>query len=77
MLVTKNAAAFLSEAQALEYGIIGLDALPVMDSSPKWDQNVTAQLILDAVSKFNVQCERGAWVLMLHPAGEHVFVRLG
>jgi hypothetical protein len=76
ILVTKNAAAFLNDAQALDFGIVGLDALPVVDTSPKWNDNATAQMILDGVCKFNLHHERGAWVLMLHPGGEHVFMRL-
>jgi hypothetical protein len=76
ILVTRSTADYLTDAPVLDYGIIGLDALPVVEEGEAYAQNATAQRISHAVSKRGLVSMRGAWVLMLVPDGEHALVRL-
>jgi hypothetical protein len=38
--------------------------------------NTTAKMVSQAVTEHRLTLARRAWVLMLAPSGEHVFVRL-
>lgn len=77
MIVTKNTKDFLADAPVLDYGIIGLEALPFVDPAKDYKGNKTAQMISKAVSEFSLAAERTGFVLMLKPNGKHVFRRLG
>lgn len=77
ILVTKNTKDFLADAPVLDYGIIGLEALPFVDPSNEFKSNLTAQMISKAVSEHSLIAERTGFVLMLKPNGKHVFRRLG
>jgi len=77
VIVTKNTRDFLEDAPVLDYGIIGLEALPFIDPAKDYKDNQTAQMISKAVSEFSLISERSGFVLMLHPNGRHVFRRLG
>ena len=77
ILVTKNTKDFLADAPVLDYGIIGLEALPFVYPSNEFKSNLTAQMISKAVSEHSMIAERTGFVLMLKPNGKHVFRRLG
>lgn len=77
ILVTKNTKDFLADAPVLDYGIIGLDALPFVDPSAEYRTNETAKIISQAVSDFSLVAERTGFVIMLRPDGNHTFRRLG
>jgi hypothetical protein len=77
IVVTKRTAEYLDDAPVLDYGVIGLDALPGLDGSDRYNENETAQMISKAVAEFGLAFERAAYVLMLHPSGKHVFQRIG
>ena len=77
IIVTKNTKDFLAEAPVLDYGIIGLEAIPFVDTAAEYKDNQTAQMISKAVSEHDLISERKGFVLMLHPNGRHVFRRLG
>lgn len=77
VIVTKNTKDFLADAPVLDYGIIGLEALPFVDPAKDYKDNKTAQMISKAVSEHNLISEHTGFVLMLHPSGRHVFRRLG
>lgn len=70
-------AGFLDDAPVLDYGIIGLDALPVIDPTSEYKENRTAQLISKAILDFDLVSERCGFALMLKQDGHHVFRRLG
>jgi hypothetical protein len=53
----------------------GYDALPKTHGEVEYASNPTAQLISRAVADFGLVSERGGWVLVLHPDGQHVFRR--
>ena len=76
MLVTKSTAGYLDDAPVLDYGIIGLDALPTIGTSPNFDVNATARMISIAISDWRLPTERSGFVIMLHPEGRHVFRRI-
>ena len=77
MLITRNAAGYLDDAPVLEFGIIGLDALAGdIYVGPTLPESATATLISTAFLDFDLGKERGAYLLLLHPAGRHVFRRL-
>jgi hypothetical protein len=73
IVVTKETAPYLDDA----HGIVGLDAFAGLDASLEHAENKTAQAISKAVSEFGLSFQRSAYVLMLHPRGEHVFQRIG
>jgi len=77
IIVTKNTKDFLDDAPVYDYGIIGLEALPFIDSSPSYAQNTTAKLISKAYREFELHSEKTGFLLMLKPDGKHVFKRLG
>ena len=77
ILVTKNTEGFLADAPVLDYGIIGLDALPFVYQSNELGSNPTARMISDVLSEQGLEHERYGFVLMLKPNGKHVFRRLG
>ena len=72
ILVTKNTKDFVTDAPILEYGIIGLEALPFIDSSKTYKDNKTAQMISRAISRYNLKAKHSGFILMLHPNGRHV-----
>ena len=76
IVVTRDTASYLSDAPVLDVGIIGLDALPAIDTAESYAENTTVRLISAAITEHALVSRRGAWVLMLVPGGEHVFVRL-
>ncbi len=76
MLVTRNTEDFLDDAPVLDYGIIGLDALPVIDPAAEYKTNRTAQLISKAILDYDLTSERCGFVLVLRQNGHHVFRRL-
>lgn len=77
ILVTRNTKDFLDDAPVLDYGIIGLEALPFVDPAHDYKSNLTAQMISKAVTAHSLVAERTGFVLMLKPSGKHVFRRLG
>jgi hypothetical protein len=77
ILVTKNTKDFLDDSPVLDYGIIGLEALPFVDPARDYKTNQTAKLISKAVVDFDLISERSGFVLMLKQNGRHVFKRLG
>jgi len=76
ILITRQTPDFLSDAPVLDYGIIGLDALADVDAAETYAENATAKMISVAIAERRLVSQRGAWVLMLKPDGEHVFVSL-
>ncbi len=76
LLVTRNTRDFLGDAPVYDFGIMGLEALPALDPHPEFEQNETARLISNAYCTFALRAERGAYVLMLRPDGNHRFERL-
>lgn len=76
VLVTDSTKDFLDDAPVLDYGIIGIEALRFVDSSPIYRENHTAQLISKAVSEFNLISMRSGFVLMLKDDGGHHFKRI-
>jgi hypothetical protein len=76
IIVTKNTKDFLADAPVLDYGIIGLEALPFVDGAPEYKDNKTAQMISKAVSEQNLAAQRTSFVLMLKPKGKHFYKKL-
>jgi hypothetical protein len=76
ILVTASTPAFLEDAPIVEYGIIGLDALPAVDAVGTYKKNTTARMISTAFTKHCLVAKQYGFVLMLKPDGEHVFCRL-
>jgi len=76
IVVTRETPPYVDDAPVLDYGVIGLDALPSLDAPLTYDDNPTAQMISKAVADFGLAFERSAYVLMLHPSGNHVFRRI-
>jgi hypothetical protein len=77
ILVTRNSTPdLLDDAPVLGFGIIGLDALPSVSDSPKYTDNVVAQMISRGVFVYRLPTYRSGWVLMLHPGGKHRFLPL-
>jgi hypothetical protein len=58
ILVTRNTEGFLDDAPIHEYGIIGLEGLPLVDMASELAQNETAKLISRAVSGFDLGSHR-------------------
>jgi hypothetical protein len=77
VIITKNTKDFLDDAPVLDYGIIGLEALPFIDPAGEYKDNTTAQMISKAISEFGLISKRTGFVLMLKPNGRHVFKDLG
>jgi hypothetical protein len=77
ILVTKNTKDFLDDSPVLDYGIIGLEALPFVDPARDYKTNQTAKLISKAIMDFGLISERSGFVLMLKQNGHHMFKRLG
>ena len=76
IVVTRDTPGFLADAPAMNYGVIGLDALPTVDTSPVWGRNLAVQMVVDAYREFGLASRLAAWVVMLHPVGKHRFVEL-
>ena len=72
VLVTKNTKDFLDDAPVYDYGIIGLEALPFIDSEKTYADNKTAKMISQAYSHFNLHSKKHGFVLMLRENGKHV-----
>lgn len=77
IIVTRNTKDFIDDAPVYDYGIIGLEGLPFIDSSPTYAQNATAKLISKVYREFKLHSERSGFILKLRPDGKHVFERLG
>jgi hypothetical protein len=77
IVVTKDTPPYLDDAPVFDYGVVGLDAFADLDAALTYAENPTAQMISKAVSEFGLAAERSAYVLLLHPGGEHVFRRIG
>jgi len=76
ILVTRCTADYVADAPAQDLGVIGLDALPNVSDAEAYEDNATAQMVSRAVTEHRLTSARRAWVLMLSPSGQHVFVRL-
>lgn len=74
--MTNNTKDFLDDAPLLDYGIIGLESLPFIDSAGEYADNSTAQMISKAISNFDLISKRTGFVLLLKPDGKHVFRKL-
>jgi hypothetical protein len=76
ILITTETASYHADAPVLDFGVVGLDALAVVDAAETYSENTTALLISSAVTERHLISVRGGWVLMLVPNGEHVFLGL-
>lgn len=76
ILVTKNTKDFITDSPILEYGIIGLEALPFIDSSQTYKDNKTAKMISKAISDFDLVSIKSGFLLLLRSNGKHVFKKI-
>jgi hypothetical protein len=76
ILVTRNTPDYLDDAPVLDYGIIGLDALPMVSTSDTYLGSATAKMISRAVTRHRLASRPPAWVIMLVPEGAHVLLGL-
>jgi len=77
ILVTRNTPDFLADAPVLDYGIIGLEALPFIDPDKSCGRNPTAKMISEAVTEHDLASKRAGYVVMLMPDGRHEYRDLG
>lgn len=77
IIVTKNAKDFLEEAPVHEFGIISLEGLKFLDSSPSFSVNKTARLISQAISEYGLWTKGAKFLLELREDGKHVLRELG
>lgn len=76
ILVTRNTRDFLEEAPIHEYGIISLEKLSFIDSSPAFSTNKTARLISQAISGYGLWAKGAKFLLELRDDGNHVLTSL-
>ena len=76
IVVTQRTQDMIDDAPVHEYGIIGLDALPVVDRHPTYEANATVRMISRAITDFDLTAERSAFLVLLMPDGGHRFKRL-
>jgi hypothetical protein len=71
ILVTRNAEDFVEEAPIHEYGIISLEKLKCIDSSPSFATNETARLISHEISAYGLWTKGATFLLVLRDDGKH------
>ena len=76
IVVTANTREYIDDAPALDYAVIGLDALAVIDQRETYRDNATVRLISWAVTRHRLASRPPAWVVMLVPEGEHALLGL-
>jgi hypothetical protein len=76
ILITRNAPDYLDDAPVLDFAIIGLDALPEVFTSDTYLGSATVKMLSRAVTRHRLASRPPAWITMLVPEGEHVFVTL-
>lgn len=76
LMVTKNPAAFVTDAPVHEFGIISLDGPATLDSSPSYTTNRTVQLLSKAISWYGLWTKGARFLLELHDDGNHALREL-
>ena len=76
IIVTENSTDFIDDAPVMEFGVIGLDAMPRSASAAPLPENEMARMISSAFMNYTLGEERGPYLMLLHDSGHHVFRRL-
>lgn len=71
IMVTTNPAGFVDDAPVYEYGVVALDKLACIDSSPAYRTNPTVQLLSMAISKYGLWAKGARFILELRDDGNH------
>jgi len=76
ILVTRATADYIDDAPVIDYGVVGLDALPNLATSESYRGNGTVRMMSRALTRFRLASRPPAWVILLRDDGEHVIVGL-
>jgi len=76
ILVTHDAKDFLNDAPIDEFGIVSLEKLKSIDTSPSFADNLTAQLISRGISGYGLWSRGAKFLLELRDDGNHVLTPL-
>jgi hypothetical protein len=76
ILVTSNAKDFLDDAPIHEFGVVSLEKLKSIDTSPSFANNATAQLISRGISGYGLWSRGAKFLLELRDDGNHVLTPL-
>jgi len=71
IVITRNPAEFVDDAPLFEYGIVALDQLALVDCSPEYRENKTAQMISKALSQYGLWVKGAKFLLVLRDDGNH------
>jgi hypothetical protein len=71
IIVTSNPAGFVDDAPVYEYGVIALDKLGSIDSSPTYRKNTTVRLLSKAMSRYHLWEKGAKFLLQLRDDGNH------
>lgn len=76
IIVTKNSKDFVHAAPVYDCGIIALEDIRFIDSSPTFAKNTTAQMISKAISDHQLWSLRSGFLLKLQENGWHTLKHL-